>query len=408
MSAAALPAILAIGSLGLVLATTSCDRSTGAPPPLTTECYVWQDPARNEVREAVEATRSSFDSLHFRAAEFRWTGDSFAAEDVITDTLPEPRAGLVVRIGQSAARLEWNDARCRVIESRIASLARLGPREIQCDYDCPQSRLADYRRLLQRLRQAAGTIPVVPTTLPSWLEEEEFAALAEESPNYILQVHSLSLPESPDREVVLLDSALARRSVEKAAGLGVPFRVALPTYGCEVWFDGAQRVIEVISEDRGPEGLVPAHRSYGYADPAAAAALVEGWMKNRPDGLSGLVWYRLPVAGDRRNWPWPTLRKVMRGEVPTPHLQIEAPASGGDVALANHGDAPARLPQRLIARGPIGAADAVGAYRLQQGGEETVFTFQEGMWPWIEPGSRLVIGWITTRDSASTVTWEID
>ena len=121
----------------------------------------------------------------------------------------------------------------------------------------------------------------------------------------------------------------------------------------------------------------------------------EAWPEMRPDLVE-----QLRDAGKTR--------KVMRGEVPTPHLQIEAPASGGDVALANHGDAPARLPRRLIARGPIGAADAVGAYRLQQGGEETVFTFQEGMWPWIEPGNRLVIGWITTRDSASTVTWEID
>ncbi|MCH7228794.1 DUF3142 domain-containing protein [Haloferula sp. A504] len=397
--------LLAIG-----LTASSCDKHapSEAPPPLTAEAYVWQDPARPEVREAVAAAHPAFGTLHFRAAEFRWTGRDFAIDQVVTDRLPSPGCGLVVRIGQSAAQLEWTDAQCRAVEACVASLARLGPREIQCDYDCPQARLGDYCRLLKRLRAAAGAVPVVPTTLPSWLAESGFAELAEESPGYVLQVHSLTLPRAPEEEVVLLDPALARRSVDRAAALGVPFRVAMPTYGCEVWFDAGDRVIEVISEDRAPEGLAPARRSYGYAEPAMAAKLVGGWIDARPAGLTGVIWYRLPIASDRRNWAWPTLQKVMRGEIPKPGLRIEAAESGGDVALVNHGDAPARLPLRLIARGPIQAADAIGAYRLESGGTETVFRFTGDGWPWIEPANRLVVGWITTRDPASKVTWEIE
>ena len=180
-------AILATSGI-ILLTAASCDKpsETGAPPPLTTEAYVWQDPARTEVREAVTATGPSFNTLHFRAAEFRWTGSDFSIDRAVTDTLPSPDCGLVVRIGQSAAQLEWTDAQCRAVESCVASLAQLGPREIQCDYDCPQSRLDDYRHLLKRLRDAADTVPVVPTTLPSWLAESGFADLARESPGYDL------------------------------------------------------------------------------------------------------------------------------------------------------------------------------------------------------------------------------
>jgi len=30
--------------------------------------------------------------------------------------------------------------------------------------------------------------------------------------------------------------------------------------------------------------------------------------------MRGVIWYRLPVASDKFNWPWPTLERVMRGE----------------------------------------------------------------------------------------------
>ncbi len=38
------------------------------------------------------------------------------------------------------------------------------------------------------------------------------------------------------------------------------------------------------------------------------AGLVRGWTEGHPKELTGILWYRLPVAGDRNNWTWPTLR----------------------------------------------------------------------------------------------------
>ena len=112
----------------------------------------------------------------------------------------------------------------------VAGFAALGPREIQCDYDCPQKRLDGYRRLLDALQASAGSIPVVPTTLPSWQDEPAFRKLVAGRPGYVLQVHSLQLPKQAGQPVVLFDPDTARAAARKAAALGIPFRIAMATY----------------------------------------------------------------------------------------------------------------------------------------------------------------------------------
>lgn len=384
----------------------ACERPP-ALAPLTVEAYVWQAPGRPGVAEAVEMSREAIGIHHFRAAEFRWTKGGFEAENVVLERLPAPGAGLVVRIGASAAGIAWDDGQRREIARAVARLATLEPREIQCDYDCPQRRLDVYRRLLADLRAAAGPVPVVPTVLPSWLDEPAFAALATESPGYVLQVHSLELP-SGGGPVTVFDPALARRAVAKAARLGVPFRVAMATYGCEVWFDDVGNVMEVISEDRPPFGMVPARRAYAFADPEAAAALVAEWITQRPAGLTGIVWYRLPVAGDRRNWPWQTLAKVARGERAAPVIEVDRASAGraGDLWIENRGTGPGRLPRRLTALGPVAAADAVGAYRFAPGADRATFVLRDDVWPWLDPGGRIVIGWVTTKEAEDRIEWD--
>lgn len=395
-----------LGALAVGCLVGCGERDEAPAAALKMEGYVWQSPDRAEVMAGAERAAAALDALRFRAAEMRWTGARLETEQVISDKLPVQGCGLVVRIGASAATLDWTSERRVEVAAVVARLAALGPREIQIDYDCPQSRLGLYRELLDDWRKAAGAVPLMPTALPSWLEGEGFAELARESPGYVLQVHSLQLPESPGEPVVLLDPEAARRAVAKAAALDVPFRVALPTYGCEVWFDDAGQVVEVVSEDEGP-GFRPAGRSFAYADPAEAAALVAGWESEGLETLTGLVWYRIPVAGDRRNWRWETLEKVVSGEVPKAVVEVERASGGGvgDVVIVNRGDAPGRLPTSVLARGPVLAADAVGAYRPGPSKAGAEFVRRDEIWPWLEPGERTVIGWVTSSDGGA-ISWE--
>jgi len=84
------------------------------------------------------------------------------------------------------------------------------------------------------------------TVLPSWLSRPEFRPLAAEVPGYVMQVHSLHLPDQPGQWAGLCDPVEILTAVDTAEALGIPFRLALPTYSCLVVFDDAGKVAEVV------------------------------------------------------------------------------------------------------------------------------------------------------------------
>ena len=330
---------------------------------------------------------------HVRAAELRWNGDRFTTSRSLTK-LPAPGCGLVVRIGASASQLEWTPPQIEAVAEIFRDFAGLGPSEIQCDYDCPQKRLGRYRVLLDALQAAAGTVPVLPTTLPSWLDEPDFRQLIEGRGGYVLQLHSLKLPKRAGDPVMVFDPVSARISATKAAALRVPFRIAMATYGCEIRFGPDGKVTDVISED--PAGATAADRSFALADPVESARLVREWNANPPEGLRGIIWYRLPVEGDRRNWPWETFQLVIRGEEDLSKPELEAsPGSGArDLFVANRGRFPLLLPREIVVSSPVTAADGVGAYRLERRDEALHFIRRNDVWPWLDPGKKIPTGWL--------------
>lgn len=385
------------------LLLTSCRREVPMPPRI--EAYVWQSTERAEVRDAMVQSRGLVKTLHVRAAELRWTGKAFQIERTVTKSLPEKGCGLVIRIGSSASALEWTPDQIQPVAQVVKQLAALRPSEIQCDYDSPQKRLDLYSRLLTALQSAAGDIPVVPTTLASWLDEPAFKTLVKDRPGYVLQVHSLQLPKDASQPVVIFNPETARLAVEKASKLGVPFRVAMATYGCEVWFDDKGKVIEVISEDRAPEGLMPATRQFALADPSVSARLVASWNASPPRGLEAVIWYRLPTARDRRNWPWLAFQDVVLGEDQPPVMDLEGTGTSDtrDLFVVNRGAFPSRLPASISVSNPTVAADGGGAYRLEIHDGGLRFVLRDDVWPWLDPGQKIPAGWMRVHESGSRI-----
>jgi hypothetical protein len=251
-------------------------------------------------------------------------------------------------------------------------------------------------------------VPVRPTTLPSWLDEPAFRPLVAESNGYVLQVHSLQLPQDSREAVEIFSVATARAAVNKAATLGVPFRVAMATYGCEVWFDAGGRVSEVISEDTSQEST-PARRSFALADPVASAELVREWTVRRPAGMQGLIWYRLPVASDQRNWSWQTFERVIRGEATrsSPVLEITPGPGARDGFVLNPEHFPLRLPSRILIKTPLAAADGAGPYRVVSEGSGTRFELRDDIWPWLEPDKGIPFGWMRTLDEPPRIEFKL-
>lgn len=386
-----------------LLPLTGCRQE--ARRPLTIEAYVWQAADRPAVVEAITRAQPTVSTFHLRAAELRWTGDRFSIERPLTK-LPQAHCGLVVRIGASAAGLDWTPEQIEPVARIFRELSALSPTEIQCDYDCPQKRLGRYRILLAALRSAAGKVPVSPTALPSWLGEPAFPGLIEGG-GYVLQVHSLHLPDREGEPVAIFDPVEAMAAARKAATFGSPFRIAMATYGCEVRFDPKGKVVDVISEDADGSPSSPGRRAFALADPNESARLVRGWTANPPAGMTGIIWYRLPIEGDRRNWPWQTFQAVVRGESAVANLDlIASPGPGArDLFLANRGMFPRRLPRKIIVTSPVTAADGAGAYLLESDKDGLHFILREDLWPWLDPDQKIPIGWLRSDDGSASIEW---
>lgn len=392
--------------LATIFLLAGCEKP--APAPLGVEAYVWQATEKPAVREAMAESVGGVSRLHVRAAEMRWDGGKFVTQWFVKE-LPVEGCGLVVRIGASASGIEWTPERIAEVAEVFRKTAEFSPSEIQCDFDCPQKRLKGYVVLLDGLQSAVGNIPVLPTALPSWLGEPEMAHLVKGRAGWVLQVHSLELPSHPGEEPVIFDPEKARAAALKAANLGVPFRIAMATYGCEVRFGEDGKVIDVVSEDR--TDLTPnvRKRSFAMADPLTSARLVANWEMDRPVGLTGIIWYRLPVKGDARNWPWETFRLVTRGEVSVSRPVLEATPGDGarDLTVANHGDFPVRLPREIIIRSAVVTGDGGGAYQVERAGEGLKFLLRPDVWPWLDPGKRVACGWLRLRDKEQEIDWVI-
>ena len=301
----------------LTLLLAGCGREVRRTP-LPAQAYVWQRAWTPEVSAAVRA--SGFDALHVLAAEFSFKND----KPGITVITPDWRAlgdsgrpvSAVLRVHASVGKNGWDEALiqelrrlCTDTVSRFKS-GGVPVAELQLDYDCAESRLADYARLLGALHL---DVPLCITALPAWLRHASAKNLLRLSPGYVLQVHSLHLPKNGGL-TGLMDLEETRTAVQNAVEIGVPFRVALPTYSCVVEFAEDGRVREVHGEDM-PAGLALSARSYAVLDSDAYAlsALVADWRAHASPLMHAIIWYRLPVSGDRLNWSARLLAQVAAG-----------------------------------------------------------------------------------------------
>ncbi|MFY9821992.1 MAG: DUF3142 domain-containing protein [Thermoanaerobaculia bacterium] len=373
-------AFLVLPILGLSLA--ACHEEPPAHGPLRQEAYVWQREWSPAVQESIGQAKD-LAGLVVLAAEvdLRPQAPSVIRVPLDAATLKgygRP-VGAALRVHAFPGRFVDDPKMVLYLRNLVRDIAAeartngLALSEIQMDYDCPVSRLDDYRALLVSLRQSATPVPLTLTALPVWIRQHRaFRKLLEAVDGYVLQVHSLEPPESPAKPIVLTDPRSARGWVDEAARFGRPFRLALPTYGYQVAFDAKGKLIGLLAE--GPlvtfrDGIIVRSAS---SDPAAMAGLVRGWTEKRPKELTGILWYRLPVAGDRNNWTWPTLRSVMAGQAPRPGLRAETrkPEPGlVEIDLVNAGSAEIPWPPAVQVRwqdDTLIAADALAGYALRR------------------------------------------
>ncbi len=328
--------LAAASAVAVILASAAVSLFKGgrAPGPLPHDAYVWQRNWTPAVKDAVRGHSAAFGEICVLAAEVVWRNGKpevhKAKPDFATLSGAAARIGLAIRIGPFSGPFSETDEACRTIgdlcKSSLAAAEADGAAvsEIQLDFDCPESKLDGYRIWVEAIRERISPTPLVITALPCWLKHKSFKRLAKSAGSYVLQAHSLERPSSMESKSTLCDARGAWEAVEKAGRIGVPFRVALPTYGYTAYFNPAGKFAGVSAEapPQSRDGRLSSREI--STDPGEMAELVAKWTKDRPKALKGIIWYRLPVEGDKLNWPWETLACIMDGKVP--EIKVEASA----------------------------------------------------------------------------------
>ncbi len=424
--------LLGIGVFGAVaVALTALILLWRRPVPVVSgalpqQAYLWQRQWTAQVRAAV-ARQTPLAELCVAYAEIGPgvppTVQRTAGLDWPTLARCPAPVGFAIRVHEFPGEVSVAREPFGVLQSVIrelcaaAATAGVRPAEIQVDFDCPTSRLRGFAAWMQTLRQTFPGQTFRFTALPAWLRSRDFTPLARATGGYILQLHALEKPGPDGRPATTLcDPARARAAVDRAARLGIPFRVALPTYGYRLVLDAKGRLLAAAGEGTALEAARPppggSVRTLG-ADPIALADLIHGWQTRRPAALQGVIWYRLPISGDRLNWTPRTLWAVAAGRRPQPRLALQfirAAASGPcELRLNNDGDADTSLPASIAVRcasAPL-AADGVGGFELQQNaGSAQELAFITRILPEAEArtlpaGASLLFGWVRLAGEGS-------
>ncbi|SCZ35652.1 uncharacterized protein DUF3142 [Pseudomonas sp. LAIL14HWK12:I2] len=379
--------IIGWSALVAVLLLCACERQDAVP--LDQQLYVWQRQWTPAHELALNNSRNDFSTLRVLALQaFPNAGWSRARVDSALLRRDARPLIAVIRLDGQLKALDSQAVTAQILQVLAdwqgQGLTLAG---IEIDHDAGNARLPAYIGFLAHLRTALpANLPLSITALPAWLDSPQLPALLATVDSSVLQVHAVSDPRRG-----LFDSEQAQRWA-KAWGrvTDKPFYLALPAYGVALLpdVDGAPVVESEVPLERGGQ------RRELLADPQQLGRLANELREDRPAHLAGLIWFRLPLANDRRAWSLSTLRAVARGDALSSQLGVVFTEQNGlqDIALRNVGNLDSAWPARITiqARGCEGA-DALAGYSLQQDPDLLTFTrLRDGRLP---AGGQRAIGW---------------
>jgi hypothetical protein len=384
--------------LSLLLA--ACQRG---PQHFPHEAYVWQRAWSPQVTTAVHQQASVFAGWRVLGLQVTGTQQIAIRPDLAALAASARPVRLVVRI-EGARQRPAVAALATLLQPQIAHwrAAGVAVAGIEIDHDCATAALVDYADWLEELRAALPRdLTLSMTTLPSWLESAALDGVLAVVDESVLQVHAVA---RPDRGLFDTDAAL-RWTRAWAARAPRPFNVALPAYGVRASTD-AQGAIAAVDAEADIERSGPTGREL-RADPRAVASYLRQVRDETPRQLAGFVWFRLPVAGDRRGWSANTLAAVIDGQPLAPRFVVESAVNDGgsfDLRLRNNGNLD-QPPPTVDLPADCRLGDALGRYRLLATAGGTLQLVPDAD-AWLEAGAVMPIGWIRCNRSLQQE-WEL-
>lgn len=366
-----------------------------APAPLTHDAYIWQRQWTPALRDAVGQSRDLVHDWRVLVAQASRDGrfQSFAPDRAALAATRRPVI-LVVRIDGRLASFDSVELR-----QRITAIAAQWPGAagIEIDYDCPTSRLPAYAAFLRELKPGLGATPLSITALPTWLDSKDLEALLAMPDESVIQVHAVQAPQAG-----MFDPRIAAAWVASyAKQTHKPFRVALPTYGSRVSWNEDGTLLAVESEQAAL--AVGATSSELYAAPGTVLAFVQRLAHEHVDGLTGIVWFRLPTKDDTRAWSLATWRGVVTNQLDRTPLRLHLRDAGNgasDVLLENPASVDAAAPPQVVLPEGCELADGIDGYRLAPNPGAPVLVASQAR-P-LPPHVTRAIGWARCRPGTLT------
>jgi hypothetical protein len=358
-------------------------------PALDQQLYIWQRQWTPAHAAALRDSRSDFSTLRVLALQaFPNAGWSRARIDsALLKTDGRPLIAVIRLDGQLKA-LDQQQVTAQILEVLADWQAQgLTLSGVEIDHDAGNARLPSYAEFLKHLRSALpDALPLSITALPAWLDSAQLPTLLQSVDSSVLQVHAVS---DPRRGLFDPDQAL-KWAKAWARITDKPFYLALPAYGVALLPDdgGAPVVESEVQLERAGQ------RRELLADPLQLSQLGLALRADPPAHLAGLIWFRLPLANDRRAWSLTTLRAVARGDQLHSRLDVAFSEHNGlyDIKLDNPGNLDSAWPARITLKAQsCEGADALAGYSLQQSPDLLTFTrLRDGRLP---AGGQRVIGW---------------
>jgi hypothetical protein len=399
---------LAFAGLLVVVFLDGCGRPRfEAARALPQRGYLWQREWSPAVIDSLAQARQHMNGVVVLFAEIVWEDKKPRVLKPNIDwkalQISAVPCAAAVRIAPFSGPFSASDQSARFIVDTVTSVLREAKahqvklEEFQLDFDCAQKNLAGYAEWVRALRPVVGPLRLVITTLPAWLDEPEFVALARATDGYVLQVHSVPLHPENGRPA-LFDGRSAQKWVNNAARLGLPFSVALPTYRCAAGFDASGKLLGVAMDSVQPAWPSGTRTIELATDADEVAKVVAGWDQKRPKFLRELLWYRIPVARDTRNWKWETLRAVMAGRPPLHALKVLQNGTNPiDLAIGNDGEADEQLDSAVVVTWKsetLVSSDAVAGWTITRETNRALFQPPQGSQFRLAPNDRHSIGWL--------------
>lgn len=380
---------------------------------LSHQAYVWQRNWSPRLTAAIEQHTAELDGLTVLVTEISSLADGGRAVripvnfDVLRAT--DRPITLAVRAGHHSGPFDAKQAMTKRLLHEVrgaldaAAEGGVVPAAVEIDFDCATSKLEGYAEWLRLLRSVLGDVSLSITTLPTWMNRPQaFGDLVRLTDHFVLQVHSVKRPDSIESDVALCDADDALRWVGSAARCGVPFHVALPTYGYRVAFDQSGALVQVTGEDASPFDNPDLRYHVIRAEPLAMVQLVRTLNQAMAMTCEGIIWYRLPIGEERLNWDPRTWRAVMAGQVAASDWLVEAVESADgliEIQVEQRSPLAVAPPQQVMVEfrdASVLAWDGQRNYSVNTRADHAlIWQWPESMTaPLLPQGTRWTIGWL--------------